>query len=86
MGVHDDKDILSKQRKFVVPLILLASIFFMSNLILHGSSAFIIAGIICTFGALIITLIIHKASTKTLAFTLGGIILAVAIGFLIGSA
>lgn len=81
----DKQEILSRQRKFVVPLAVAAFITSSAHLILKPDNSFlVIASMVLTWGALIVALFINKASTKTWAVICGGILLAIIVGIIIG--
>lgn len=81
----DKREILSRQRKFVVPLVVVAFVMSSAHLFLRPDNSFlVIASMVLTWGALIVALFINKASTKTWAVICGGILLAVIVGVIIG--
>lgn len=80
----DRQEILSRQRKFVVPLILASVLCSTVHLILKpDSSFFVIASMVLMFGALIVALFINKVSAKTWAVVCGGIVVGGILGFIL---
>ena len=81
----DKQEFRSRQRKFVVPLMVAAFLTATAHLILKpDNSVLVIASMVLTWGALIVALFINKASAKTWALVCGGILLAVTVGVILG--
>lgn len=79
------QEILSRQRKFVVPLAVAAFITSSAHLILKPDNSFlVIVSMVLVWGALITALFVNKASTKTWIVVCGGILLAVIVGGILG--